>query len=66
MTHAKKKVMTGMRRRAVRYLVALALALPGIALAMGSKVFILGDSVLFAGWLLAFVLPILGMAEPRG
>jgi hypothetical protein len=41
-----------------RIAVAISLALPGVALAMAAKPFVLGDFALFMGIVLAFTLPI--------
>jgi hypothetical protein len=47
-----------------RVSIAVALSLPGIALAMAAKPLLLGDTVLLLGVLLAFALPVYWLVTP--
>lgn len=45
-----------------RFTVAMLLALPGIALGMAAKPLLLGEGTLFAGIVLAFLIPLVWVA----
>jgi hypothetical protein len=47
-----------------RLLIAVLLAMPGIALAFLAKPLVLGDAVLFIGLLLAFSIPVAWLVAP--